>query len=122
QAVLDLGPYVERMVDAPAPRRPAGLGYQERHHQGLEHTAAPARDDAHPPVGVMRLEDRDAQIRPGLPLRDLLLRTTVRQPRAAGPVIVLGRELAARDADEAGDPGLGIDHTIGVDERLVVGP
>ena len=122
--MLDLGPHVERVIDAPAPRRPAGLGDEQRHHQRLEHAASPARDDLHPSIRVVPLEDLDAQVGAGLALRrlPLLLRTTSRPPGAADAIIMLGGKLAARDADVAGDPRLGVHQPVEGAERLVVRP
>ena len=73
QTVLDLGADVEGVIDPPALRGPAFLGDEQRHHERLEHAPAPARDDPHPAVAVVPLEDAQSEIRPVLSLRPLAL-------------------------------------------------
>ena len=71
EAMLDLCPHIEWMVDAPTVPRPLGLRDEQRDHQGLEHAAAPARHDSQPPVSVVPLEDRHSFVTAHHALRGL---------------------------------------------------
>ena len=68
----------------------------------------------------MSLEDGDAQVRPGLAAGDLFLRPQGRRPAAEEAEVMLRRELAAGDADVAGDPRLGVHHPVARGGRVVV--
>src|SRR5262249_55549407 len=95
---------------------------EQGNHQGFEHASAPARDDLHAPVLVMRLEDGNAQVRAGFPLRNLFLKSPPGLSAAANAEVVIRRKLSSRNADIAGDAGLSVDHPIRVRVRPVVGP
>ena len=97
------------MVDAPGPRRPAGLGDEQVGHQGLEHVAAPARHDVHATVGVGALEDVDAVVGVVSAHRLLLepVPVTAGREHPLGGEVVSRWDLAVSDTDVARDPWLG---------------
>src|SRR5205823_5413772 len=64
------------------------------------------------------LEDLDPPVGPPFARRDLSLLATIRWQRAEDMVVMLGRYLAERDADVAGDPRLGVDELMRRAERL----
>ena len=113
--VLDLAPHEERVVAAPRPRAPRLLGHEQRHHQRLEHAAAPGRHDVHAAVGQRALEDADAVVL--LPRPDRLGLgpgpvAVVVGEGAERAVVVLGRDLAGRDAEVRRHPRLGVERAV----------
>ena len=114
EAVLTLGTHVQRVVDAPAARRPHLLGHEHGRHQLLEHASAPAGYDVHAAVGVGTLVDVDPQVGAGLAHRLHLVPRPVAGRREGAPrrEVVVRRDLAGEDAEVARDPGLGHDRVV----------
>ena len=121
-AVEDLALDVERVVDAPAHRRPLLLGHEQRHHQRLEHRPTPARHDVQAGVGVVALEDLDAEVRPRHALGLRLLPRPVAGVREGAPHLVVVRRghLARGDADVAGDARLRVERAVVVAREVDV--
>ena len=114
EAVLTLGTHVQRVVDAPAARRPHLLGHEHGRHQLLEHASAPTGYDVHAAVGVRALVDVDPHVGPGLAHRLHLVPRPVAGRREGAPrgEVVVRRNLPGEDAEVAGDPGLGHDRVV----------
>ena len=87
QSVGDLRPDIERVIDPPALRGPDILGDEQRHHQGLEHAPAPARDDPCATIIVRALEDLDPVVVAGRTAGRLLLRPQVLGQGPEHPVV-----------------------------------
>ncbi len=109
QPVVDLRADPERVVDAPAPRRPALLGHEQRRHQRLEHAAAPRRRDPRPRVRQRALVHRLAEVGARRAERLRLDPGPVAgvRERAIRAVVLARGDAALLDADVGRDPALG---------------